>query len=275
MPIVARAARLICTTPEFDELAQAVGLLDHTEGATSALERARLRAELDGLVAHLYGLSELEFNHVLAGFPLVKAEVKTAALNAYRDIERGLLESGMAHTPLQKSGAAVRRVQTLIASGESVALEFKSTARWDVKEGKPNKALEEVILKTVAAFWNGQGGTLLIGVTDDGEIYGLDSDYALCKHKNRDGFELFLTDLLLEGPKRKDLTGQLKVEFVELSGKEVAVLEVLPSPEPVFVKVGGSEKFFVRVGNSSRALEGMEQGRYLRGWDTRGTGGAG
>jgi len=83
-PIVERAARLICTTPEFDDLAKEVGLGTHKAGATDPAERARLRAELDGLVAHLYGLTEEEFAHILATFPLVDASVKDAALAAYK-----------------------------------------------------------------------------------------------------------------------------------------------------------------------------------------------
>jgi hypothetical protein len=91
-PIISRAARLICTTPEFDDLAKAVGLKSHQDGATDPLERARLRAELDGLVAHLYGLTEAEFVHILGTFPLVAEPVKLAARNAYRDVERGLIQ---------------------------------------------------------------------------------------------------------------------------------------------------------------------------------------
>jgi hypothetical protein len=90
-PIALRAARLTCTTPEFDELAQQVGLKSHRDGAAGLAERAELRAELDGLIAHLYGLTEAEFAHVLSAFPLVPEPVKLAALNAYRDVERGLI----------------------------------------------------------------------------------------------------------------------------------------------------------------------------------------
>ena len=90
-PIVTRAARLTCTTPEFDDLAKQVGLKSHREGVTDPVERARLRAELDGLIAHLYGLSEAEFAHILGGFPLVAEPVKIAALKAYRDVESGLI----------------------------------------------------------------------------------------------------------------------------------------------------------------------------------------
>jgi hypothetical protein len=90
-PIVKRAARLICTTPEFDDLARQVGLKSHEDGATDPVERGKLRAELDGLIAHLYGLTEEEFAHILTTFPIVPKPVNTAALNAYRDVEKGLI----------------------------------------------------------------------------------------------------------------------------------------------------------------------------------------
>ncbi|MDZ8078952.1 MAG: DNA methyltransferase [Nostoc sp. DcaGUA01] len=83
--IVQRAAKLICTTPEFDELAQEVGLGSHQQGVTDETERAKLRAELDGMVAHLYGLTEDEFSYILTTFPIVNATVKEAALEAYRN----------------------------------------------------------------------------------------------------------------------------------------------------------------------------------------------
>jgi hypothetical protein len=73
-------------------LAKEIGLEAHRDGATDPAERARLRAELDGLIAHLYGLSESEFAYVLSSFPLVPEPVKVAALNAYRDVERGVIQ---------------------------------------------------------------------------------------------------------------------------------------------------------------------------------------
>jgi Eco57I restriction-modification methylase len=90
--IVERAARLICTRKEFDDLAKSIGLGNHKAGATDELERFRLRAELDGLAAHVYGLTEEEFAHILATFPLVPDPVRVAAQNAYRDVERGLIK---------------------------------------------------------------------------------------------------------------------------------------------------------------------------------------
>ncbi|MCD0156106.1 DNA methyltransferase [Deinococcus sp. 6GRE01] len=83
-PIVTAAAKLICTTPEFDDLAKAAGLQGHTDGVTDDAGRAALRAELDARVAHLYGLSESEFTHILGTFPLVDQSVKDAALAEFR-----------------------------------------------------------------------------------------------------------------------------------------------------------------------------------------------
>ena len=84
--IVERAAKLICTTPEYDELAREVGLGSHENGVTEEIARGKIRAELDGIVAHLYGLTEAEFSHILSTFPIVAETVKVAALNAYREL---------------------------------------------------------------------------------------------------------------------------------------------------------------------------------------------
>jgi hypothetical protein len=79
--IVERAAALICTTPEFDDLKQAVGV--QAPLATGKQSLHSCRAELDAMIAHLYGLTEDEFAHVLNTFPIVKEDVKAAALAAF------------------------------------------------------------------------------------------------------------------------------------------------------------------------------------------------
>ena len=77
------------------------------------------------------------------------------------------------HIPCQEA-----EILSLICKGESETLEFKSSLRWDMKNSKKDIKLEEVIIKTIAAFNNSEGGILLIGVGDDGSILGLDSDYS-------------------------------------------------------------------------------------------------
>ena len=56
----------------------------------------------------------------------------------------------------------------LIDVGESGEVEFKSTLRWHLHAERMDKEIEHASLKTIAAFLNTAGGTLLIGVNDDG-----------------------------------------------------------------------------------------------------------
>ncbi|MGB7441722.1 MAG: RNA-binding domain-containing protein, partial [Coleofasciculaceae cyanobacterium] len=245
--IVERAAKLICTTPEFDDLAAEVGLGSHQNGVTDETERAKLRAELDGMIAHLYNLTEDEFQHILSTFPIVPEETKQAALAAYQTF-----------TPLTGDPEIIN----LITQGESAQLEFKSSARWDMRENKQNKVMEEVILKAVAGFLNSyQGGTLLIGVDDDGNILGLNHDYQTIKKKNRDGYELFLTNNLLLKELGKDLAPYIHITFHEIEGKDICRIILNPSPRPVYLKLKDpksgqtKESLFIRTGNSTNQLD--------------------
>ncbi len=94
-------------------------------------------------------------------------------------------------------GAALRTVEEIIANDEDYSVEFKSTARWDLREGKPNKAMEDAVVKTVAGLLNTDGGTLLIGVDNSGIPVGLNHDYQRVQPKNGDGFVNWLTTHLI------------------------------------------------------------------------------
>ena len=155
-------------------------------------------------------------------------------------------------------------VPELIARGESDRLEFKSSARYNLHTGTRDEKIEAVIAKTVAAFANADGGTLLIGVADDGEIVGLANDLAIMKAPDPDRFELWLRDFLstVLGPNAAALP---VVDFARIPvGDEGGATERLvcrvtcpASPRPVYVrpaKGNGPTDFFVRTGNSTRAL---------------------
>lgn len=84
--IVENAAKLICTTEEFEQLAKEVGIGSHKNGVTEEAERMAIRAKLDAIVAHLYELTPTEFQHILTTFPLVPESVKIATLKAYQTL---------------------------------------------------------------------------------------------------------------------------------------------------------------------------------------------
>jgi hypothetical protein len=150
-------------------------------------------------------------------------------------------------------------LEDLIAEGESDELEFKATLRWDLMEGIATKKLEEVTAKTVAAFANSQGGTLLIGVSDDGEVLGLEPDYHSLGGVDRDKFELHLRNLLNQQFGKAFVTSKLAIRFHEVGDKEVCQIETSPAKEPVVIttkdKNGqATEKFYARSGNSSQEI---------------------
>lgn len=163
-------------------------------------------------------------------------------------------------------------LQDMIDEGESDELEFKSTLRWDLKEGLANRKLEDVIMKTVAAFANSQGGSILIGVGDDGTVIGLEHDYTSLKGGggDRDKFELHLRQLLNKPFGNAFVSQKVKIKFHPIDDKEVCEIEISEAVEPMIVKVNDKnnqpiEKFYVRSGNSSQELPLSEINAYFKG----------
>lgn len=237
-PIVSRAAQLICTTPEFDDLAAAVGLGSHAHGVTDPTQRAQLRAQLDGLIAHVYGLTEAEFSHILSTFPLVADEVKEAALHEYRQL------------------APNPEIMTLIASGETENVEFKVAACRNPHTGKNDNKMRDNITKAVAAFMNSSGGTLLIGIANDGTISGIEDEYAVANPSkaNWDGYELFLADLLNKSLSLPATFQHFTITHHPLHGHTIARVQVTPAAEPVYA----NNKLYVRAGVQSKELQGAD-----------------
>ena len=155
-------------------------------------------------------------------------------------------------------------VLSLIHTGESAILEFKASLRTEVPGASVNKVLERVVVKTIAGFLNGQGGNLLIGVADSGDILGLDQDYASSQAiQDRDGFELHLTKLLSNA---LGMSAQafVTVTFHSVGGKDVCQVATQPSDHPIYVDDGGSSIFYLRTGNATNPLPVDETVQYYK-----------
>ncbi len=156
----------------------------------------------------------------------------------------------------------------MIQAGENHSVEFKTTLRYDVKTGSTNKTLEQVVIKTIAAFSNGQGGTLIMGVNDDMEVVGLENDYNTFKDATKDDFELHLRNLINKAYGIKFTATNLNVTFPEIEDKKICVVEIKSGGEPLYTMVtdkngGKSEKFYLRSGNSSQELKLSEVSSYI------------
>lgn len=150
-----------------------------------------------------------------------------------------------------------RTVPTLIAAGESEHLEFKASARWSIERGSVSRDVEGAIARTIAGFLNHSGGSLLIGVTDEGAACGLDHDYRTLHDPNRDGFERFIVSLV-----RTRLGGEactlVHVTFHQSGDRDICRVIVEPSDRPVYLHEGSTSRYLVRTGNSTRELDVRE-----------------
>ena len=70
-------------------------------------------------------------------------------------------------------------IRDIITKGETNKIEFKSSLLWDVDKKNKNKEMGYIIAKTISAFMNSDGGKLLIGVDDNGDISGLEPDFSI------------------------------------------------------------------------------------------------
>ena len=157
-----------------------------------------------------------------------------------------------------------KEIKELISKGETEFVEFKSSLRWDYREEKVNKALEEVILKSIAAFSNAKGGTLLIGVNDDMEIIGLESDFNTFKKQTADYFELHLRKLINNQYGIKFSNHHLLMQFPEIDGKIICVIQISAGTLPLYLKSKNKqgqevEKFYVRSGNASHEMTSLKE----------------
>jgi predicted HTH transcriptional regulator len=159
------------------------------------------------------------------------------------------------------STALARGIQSLIKGGESKVVEFKSTGRKNLTTGQKDPAIEWAVVKTIAGFMNSHGGTLLVGVQDDGTVLGLDEDLTVFTKKNTDGWELWLTELLIR-VFGKAVTANVTVAFGIVDEHTVARIDVAPASEPVYtLQTKTSAKgsvFLVRINNTTHELDGPD-----------------
>lgn len=171
-----------------------------------------------------------------------------------------------AGAPIAEEAAATGEAPTadLITSGESSTVEFKATARYKRETGSRDTGVELGVTKSVAGFMNAHGGTLLIGVADNGDVVGLSADFSIVPKKDRDGFENVLTNMLDEAIGKPALA-HLALRFEPVGDVELCRIDVRPSPTPVYVRRGKDQvDLYVRLNNSTRLLNTQEAIEYVR-----------
>lgn len=181
----------------------------------------------------------------------------------YKERRNMLTRSDESVSFREKKITEVVNYEEIIKGGENDQVEFKVSIRWDFKRKAVNKFLEFIIAKSISAFMNVNGGRLFVGVSDSGEIGGIENDYAVVHHKNKDGFLLQLTQIINQYL-GKTFYQYISVKIIPMKGKDVCVIEVAKSKTPVFLKNGDKEEFYIRASASSQPMSMKEANEYIR-----------
>ena len=147
----------------------------------------------------------------------------------------------------------------LIENGENDFVEFKASLRWNADKQQKDRLVEHAVIKTLAAFMNTKGGTLLIGVQDDGQVVGIGQD----RFDNYDKMLLHLTKII------KERIGTLFIEFLKFDVETIEEEYVLridceAASTPAYVRERNEEIFYVRTGPSTTHLKTSRVFDYIR-----------
>lgn len=245
--LIGAAIGVLILAPSYDYVDSQV----HAESSTSSIDYmiGQFKQLLKGNVFQ---------NELIAFYAEIGAMLGLLTIGIYSFLHRRLFRIEQLKKELN------RNVTLLILQGEGPLLEFKSTFRWDIEQSRTNRQLEGVVLKSIAGFLNSnQGGTLLIGVADDGSVLGLDYDYQTLKKPNQDGFEQVLMTAIAANL-GADICPQISILFHVIDTKTICRLIVEPSPRPVYITQNNAPKLFVRTGGATRDLNVQEALEYAQ-----------
>jgi len=156
------------------------------------------------------------------------------------------IETGVGGYPQEEEAPSVDQ---LIAAGEGKRIEFKSTLRINLHTNQPDSTMEQACLKTIAGFLNTEGGTLIVGLADNGDPVGYKAD----GFKNKDAVLLHLDNLVRTrlGPQ---FAMYIHPRFSKYLDYEVLIVECSAAKSPVYLRDGSTERFFIRAGASTSEL---------------------
>lgn len=158
-----------------------------------------------------------------------------------------------------KSESNITKISNLLIFDESKHLEFKSSLTYDVNKDCQNRDLAKSCLKTVAAFLNSEGGTLLVGIDDEKRILGLNIEIKRYYKDSKDKFLLFWTDQLTQKLGKKH-GSNIRYELESIDGAYVLYVECERSLTPCYYD---KKEFYIRYNPSTHKLNSEETTDYI------------
>ena len=152
-----------------------------------------------------------------------------------------------------------------IAAREDKTVELKQTFALETNKKhhlyrKKNKELTNGKVESVMAFLNTEGGTLIIGVDDEGRTIGINEEIVLL-HGSDDKYLRAVKDCMRDEIGRANLASYVNFTIETESNKKLLVITCQKSTEPVYSADGSF--FKVRIGSSNESLKVRDCVQYV------------
>lgn len=160
----------------------------------------------------------------------------------------------------------VIRIKQEVERGDNFSLdedkytEYKSSFKYDYKTKQPNPALVKEVVTSVHGFLNSGGGKIIIGLSDQKEILGIDNDLKLFGNWNK--FQLAVQDAI-QKYSDNPLTDFIFIQKAQRDKKELCIIMVKPAPKQIYFVDGNVEEFYVRDGNRTIKLTTKKAHEYI------------
>jgi hypothetical protein len=147
-------------------------------------------------------------------------------------------------------------ILSLIRKGEGKLIEFKQTFSKNIRTMQKDKEIEKSSLKNIVGFLNAEGGTLLIGVSDEGIVTGIEDDF----FKTNDKYLLHFKNMI-NSKIGSEFYPFIYYGIFTVLGKKVLKVDCKASSVPCFYE---ENEFYVRTNPATDKLEGRRQMEYIK-----------
>jgi predicted HTH transcriptional regulator len=161
--------------------------------------------------------------------------------------------------PVAEVEAEKLDLRQLVVQGESEAIEFKSTLRINLHTSNRDPRMELAVLKTLAGFLNTDGGTLIVGVSDDGTPVGVEVD----GFPNEDKMSLHLVNIVKSRMGPQAMTA-MHAHFEDFEDYRAMIVKCGKAAAPTFVRDGDIERFYIRTGPATTELTASQTQEYIK-----------
>ena len=165
----------------------------------------------------------------------------------------------------------IPKTSMTVPEDEDSSNEFKSSFRADIDrltkgDGRivSSKSVEKEISITISAMANKEGGELFIGINDDGDVLGLDSDYELIKDSNDDKFQRIIWQSIQNYIGNMAYVSKLGMSLIKKNSKKICVITIPKSNEPIFVNDDNNQESYVRIGTRSEKFSPQDFLKYCK-----------